>query len=175
MQKVALFFSAVIFFSAATSFTAGNKEKIKWLTVAEAQEAYKKEPKPVLLDLYTSWCGWCKVMERETYSNDKVAAYINEHYYAVKYDAESKDDVEWNGKKYSYNAEYKSNELAVYLMYGQMSYPTTVFLSSPDAKPAPLPGYQKPKEFEVPLKFFGDGEYKTKTFQEFSKSFTGSW
>ena len=52
-------------------------------------------------------------------------------------------------------------------MYGQMSYPTTVFLAALDAKPAPLPGYLKPKEIESPLKFFGEGAYKTKNFPEY--------
>jgi uncharacterized protein YyaL (SSP411 family) len=91
------------------------------------------------MDMYTSWCGWCKVMDKETYSNDKVAAYINEKYYAVKVRCESKDSVEWNGKKYGYNASNKVHDLAVYLMFGQMSYPTTIFISSINARPAPLP------------------------------------
>ena len=114
-------------------------------------------------------------MYKETYSNAKVAAYINEKYYAVKFDAESKVDVEWNGVAYKYNAQNKVNDLAVYLLYGQMSYPSTIFLTSLDAKPAPLPGYLKPKEIESPLKFFGDEIYKTKNYPEFMKSFKSSW
>ncbi len=175
MQKVAHFIIAVAACICIVSFMPYNKEKVQWLTVAELKEAYSKNPKPILVDVYTSWCGWCKVMDRETYAKDDVAAYINEKYYAVKLDAESKETFEWNGKKYEYKPEYKSNELAVYLLYGQMSYPTTVFLSGIDAQPAPLAGYLKPKELEAPLKFFGDGAYKTKNYPEFMKSFTPSW
>ena len=175
MQKVAVSFIAFITFVGVLSFTATKKDKVQWLTVAELQAAYAKNPKPILVDVYTSWCGWCKVMDKETYAKDDVAAYINEKYYAVKLDAESKESFEWNGKKYDYNAENKSNDLAIYLLYGQMSYPTTVFLSAIDAQPAPLAGYLKPKELEAPLKFFGDGAYKTKNYPEFMNGFKPSW
>ena len=175
MQKVTVFFIALITFISIASFTVKKKEKVQWLTVSELQAAYAKNPKPVLVDVYTSWCGWCKVMDRETYAKDDVAAYINEKYYAVKLDAESKESFEWNGKKYEYKPEYKSNELALYLLYGQLSFPTTVFLSAIDAQPAPIPGYLKPNEIEAPLKFFGDGIYKTKNYPEFMNGFKASW
>jgi len=175
MQKVIKFVFSFSLLVLATAFVSVKKEKVQWLTVAELQVAYNKNPKPILVDVYTSWCGWCKVMDRETYNRDNVAAYINEHYYAVKLDAEANQTFNWGGKEFGYNAAYKSNELAVYLMGGQMSYPTTVFLTALNAQPAALPGYLKPKEIEAPLKFFGEGIYKTKNFQEFNSSFTGSW
>jgi len=50
-----------------------------------------------------------------------------------------------------------------------------VFLATLDAKPAPLPGYLKPKEIESPLRFFGEGVYKTKNFPEYLKGFKNSW
>lgn len=175
MQKVTLFFVSVLIVLGLASFKAPKKDKINWLTIEQMQAAYKKEPRPILIDVYTSWCGWCKVMDKETYANSKVAAYINEKYYAVKFDAESRETVEWNGKKYGYNATNKANDLAIHLMYGQMSYPTTIFLSGLTAQPAPLAGYLKPKELESPLKFFGDGAYKTSNFPEFMKGFKASW
>ena len=175
MQKVIGFLTGVVILLVTASFMQPAKEKIQWLTMAEMQAAYSKNPKPILVDVYTSWCGWCKVMDKQTYSNDKVAAYINEKYYAVKFDAESKDSVEWNGKKYGYNERYKVNDVAMYLLFGELSYPSTVFLPTLDARPAPLAGYLKPKELESPLKFFGDGVYKTKNFPEFIKAFKGGW
>lgn len=177
MKKVTItLLSALIFLAFTSSFTLPKeKVKINWLTTDQLKEAYSKAPRPILVDVYTSWCGWCKVMDRETYAKQAVASYINEHYYAVKLDAESTDSLEWNGKKYGYNATYKSNGLAIYLMYGQMSFPTTVFLADINAQPAPLAGFLKPKELESPLKFFGEGAYKTATFPEFMKTFAGKW
>ena len=174
MQKFSLYFTAMVLLL-CSSFSFPDKEKINWLTLEQLQEAYAKQPKPILVDLYTSWCGWCKVMDRDTYSKENVAAYINEKYYAVKFNAEQRDSVSFAGKRYGYNSAYQANALAAYLSYGQMSYPTTVFLSSIDAQPAPIPGFLKPAEMEAPLKYFGDGIYKTKTFPEFMKGFSKSW
>lgn len=157
------------------AYKPAKKEKVKWLTITELMEAYKNSPRPVLVDIYTDWCGWCKVMDRETYGNEKVITYINEHYYAVKLNAERKDSVTWNNRKFGYNPDNRANDLAVYFTGGQMSFPTTVFLASLDAQPAPLAGYLKPNEIEPPLKYFGDGVYKTKNFPEFMKTFTVTW
>lgn len=174
MQKVTRFLIFTFLFSIVVSFVPA-KDNVQWLTVAQLKEVYAKEPRPILVDVYTDWCGWCKVMDKETYRNKKVAAYINQHYYAVKLNAETKDSVEWNGKIYGYSKLNKVNELAVFLTYGQLSFPTTVFLTAIDAQSAPLSGYLKAKEIEVPLKFFGEGIYKTTTFPTYNQHFISSW
>jgi uncharacterized protein YyaL (SSP411 family) len=175
MQKVKYLLVLITLPVILCSFTGNKKEKIQWLSLTELAEAYSKQPKPIIIDVYTSWCGWCKVMDKQTYGNEKVISYINENYYAVKFNAETKDSVELAGKKYGFNKVYKANELAVYLLYGQMGYPTTVILSGIDAQPAPLSGFLKPSELEPPLKFFGEGTNKTTKFPDYMKSFVSSW
>jgi uncharacterized protein YyaL (SSP411 family) len=175
MRKVIAFFSAFLLWMAATSFVSPTKDKINWLTVAELQAAYNKDPRPILVDVYTHWCGWCKVMDKDTYDNDNVADYINNHYYAVKFDAESKEPVDWVGKTYSFNDTYKVNEFSLFITNGQMSYPTTVLLADINGQPAPLSGYLKPSEIEPPLKYFGDGVYKTENYPDFIKNFSAKW
>lgn len=175
MQKVINFLLALSFFTFSTSYTFPPNEKVKWISVADMQKAYKVTPKPILVDLYTDWCGWCKVMDKETYRNPKVVSYINKNYYAIKLNAETQSTFDWDGKTFSYNHQYRVNELAAYLAKGQLSYPTTVLLPAPNAQPSPLAGYIKPSELESPLKYFGDGVYKTKTYNEFLKTFSASW
>ena len=116
MKKVTYYFIICLVFFISASFNFSEKDKVQWMSVAELNTAYIKTPRPIIVDIYTSWCGWCKVMDKETYRNAKVANYINEHFYAVKIDAETKEVFDWNGKQYAYNVAYQSNELAVYLM-----------------------------------------------------------
>ncbi|GIV27707.1 MAG: hypothetical protein KatS3mg027_1521 [Bacteroidia bacterium] len=71
---------------------------VKWLSFKEAQELNKQAPKPFLVDIYTDWCGWCKVMMRTTYSNPNIAGYINTYFYPVKFNAETKDTIEFDGQ-----------------------------------------------------------------------------
>lgn len=176
MKKITCYIVLALILLISGSFIAAPKENsIHWLTVDEAQKAYQNNPKPILIDIYTTWCYWCKVMEDKTYSTDSVANYINAHYYAVKFDAESKDSVQWEGKTYGYNAQYKFNEFASYLANTQLNFPTTVFIAFANAQPAPLPGYLKPGEFEGPLKYFGEGAYKTQSFIDYMKTFSPKW
>jgi thioredoxin-related protein len=175
MQKVTRFLMFFIMVVPALSFMKPAKEKINWISIAELNELYYKNPKPILLDVYTNWCGWCKEMDRTTYSNHKLASYVNEHYYAVKLNAESTDSLVFNNKKYGYNAGYKSNGLAEFLLSGQMEFPTTVFLPAIDAQPAPLAGYMKAKDMEAPLKYFGGSAHLTQSFIDFNKSMKKEW
>lgn len=149
--------------------------QVKWMTFEEAFEAWQKEPRPILVDLYTDWCGWCKRMDKATYEDKRVINYINQKYYAVRYNAESKNTVVFNNRSFGYKAEYRANEIAVYLTGGQLQYPTTVFLSSPSAPPAPLAGYMVPKDFEAPVKFFGEKKENAMNYQAFSSSLKREW
>ena len=174
MKKVKYIFLMMSVIVSA-SFTIKPSEDINWMSFEEMQEAYAKNPKPVLIDLYTDWCGWCKHMDKTTYKNAKVIAYINKNYYAVKYNAESKEDVVFNNKTYSFNAKYKTNDLAIYLSFGELSYPNSIFLSSLNARPAPLAGYMKPKEMEAPLKYFAERKSEQQTFVEFNQQLEKEW
>ena len=102
-----------------------NKE-IQWLSFDELQVAMKKNPKKVFMDVYTDWCGWCKKMEKSTFTNPDVIKYINEHYYAIRFNAEQKEPIRFMGKTYELKPGSNTNELAIELLHGQMSYPTTV-------------------------------------------------
>jgi thioredoxin-related protein len=171
MSFIFLMFGAI----ALSSSTPTQKATIKWITITELNTLYKANPKPVLIDIYTEWCGWCKEMDRKTYTNQKLIKYVNDKYYAVKFDAESKEDLTFNNKVYKYNKQYKTHDLALYLMSMQASYPTTIFMAGIDTQPAPIPGFMKPKEIEGPLKYFGEKADKVETYVVFNKKLHTEW
>ena len=150
-------------------------EKLKWLTLKEAQEAMLKEKKPILIDLYTDWCGWCKVMDKKTYTNPKVIAYLQQNFYPVKLNAETREAVTWNEKTYNFNSANRTNDFALFLTYGRLSYPTTVIIPTDNSGPQPVPGYLEPKDLELIVRYFGDGKYGKQPFEEYQKGFKSQW
>lgn len=175
MQKLKslLFFCLIAF-----CFAAGNKiksDKVEWLPLNEVTVKVKEQDKPILIDLYTDWCYWCKVMDKKTYSNKKVIDYINEHFYSARINAETKETINWKEKSYTYNNNYRINDFSLFVTYGRASFPTTVIIADGNSAPIPIAGFMEPKEIERILKYFGEGAYKTKNFPEFEKTFKSSW
>lgn len=145
------------------------------MTLAELKAAMQTEKRPVLIDLYTDWCGWCKVMDKNTYTNDKVIAYLQQKFYPVKLDAETKDIIEWENRRYAYNESSRTNAIALYLTGGQLVYPTTVIIPVDGSGPQPIPGYLKPAELELIVKYFGEDKYGKTPFESWQKNFKASW
>ncbi len=150
MKKASLFLLLGLF--AFTGYSQSKKNEIKWMTWEQAIEANRKAPKKIFVDLYTSWCGWCKVMDQKTFSDSTVAAYMNTYFYPVKFDAESKTPVRYNDYEFVFKPEYKSHELAVSLLNGQMSYPSFVVLTEKEERLTILKGYQEKEAFLKNLK-----------------------
>jgi len=157
-----------------SSAPAVSGEKIKWLDLEEAVALNKKKPKKIFLDMYTDWCGWCKKMDASTFINPVIVDYMNKNYYAVKFNAERKDTVTFNGKNYV-NANpaggRSSHQLAQELLGGRMSYPSFVFLDENLTRITILPGFRKAPDFEAVLNYINTDAYKTQQWEEFNASF----
>lgn len=160
---------------AAESAPAAASE-IHWITsIDELQEKMRKEPRKVIVDMYTAWCGWCKRMDAVTYTNPSLIKYVNNNYYAVKFDAERQDTIKFQDKLYFFYPEYKANGFAIELMKSSMSYPTTVFMLENFQSPTPIPGYYDVKDMERFLTYFGDNAFRRMSFEDYKKSFTPRW
>lgn len=123
--------------------TSQSKGKVNWMTFEEAIAANKVNPKKIFIDVYTGWCGWCKKMDAGPFSDSTVAAYMNENFYCVKFDAESKDTVYYKDNKFYFMPQYKAHALAISLLDGNMSYPTYVVLTEKEQRLKIMKGYME--------------------------------
>ncbi len=135
--------------------TTKNAAKIQWLTIGEAYKLSQKQPRKFVIDVYTEWCGWCKVMDQKTFTNAQVIDYVSKKYYAVKYNPETEGDV-MLGK-----TSFRS------LLQGINGYPTTVVLDEKYGMIQPISGYLEPRIFHQMVTFFGDDNHKKEDFEKF--------
>lgn len=158
------------------SSTTSAQNKVKWITWEQAIAANEKEQKKIMVDIYTDWCGWCKKMDKATFQKDHIARYINKNYYSIKFDAETKRDITFNGKTYKFikNGRKGYHELAAAITQGQLSYPTVVFLDEQLAVIQPIPGFQDDKMFELIMTYFSGDHYKDTPWATYTRTYNGN-
>jgi thioredoxin-related protein len=157
-----------------SSFCSPTREDtVNWMTFEQALEKSKTEKRKIFIDVYTDWCGWCKVMDKNTFNEPKVAKILNEEFYPVKFNAEQRENVIFNGSTFKFVSSGNSgyHELAAALLNNSMSYPTVVFLDENFGMIQPLAGYQKPEEFHKIIQFIGEDHYKTVKWTDWQKSY----
>lgn len=176
MKKFTICFLIATMFitTVAFKYNPTNSIKINWQTVDEVSTLWQKNKKPIIIDVYTDWCHYCKVMDNTTYSNDSIAKYINDHFYSVRINAESKAALNWMGKTYNYISKYKVNELAIDLTKGNLVYPTTIIIPA-NGEAQPIGGAISVQEMEMILKYFGEKKFGEIEWEKFSKGFKASW
>jgi thioredoxin-related protein len=152
---------------------------VKWMTLKEAQEKIKTQPKPIIMDFYTDWCGWCKTMMKTTYANPDLAAYINQNFYPVKFNAETKDTIEYLGQKYGPVGEgqHPTNALAIKLLQNKLMYPTTLFLNNYDKTKNEFgfsmiaQGYLETNKIEPILVYMLENAFRNSNYDDFKVQF----
>lgn len=150
-------------------------EAIRWMDLDQLQQAMKTTPKKVWIDVYTDWCGWCKRMDATTFKHPEVVRYMNEHFYAVKLNAEQRDSIRFLGKSYGFMPEYRANMFAIELLRGQMSYPSNVYMEENYQNAQVIPGYQSVQQMEMVLKYLAEHIYRTQKFDEYRNAFKPTW
>ena len=164
-----LVFVSILFFS----FNLAGQNNIHWITWNQMVANQKIEKKKVIVDLYTDWCGWCKKMDKTTFKNPVIVNYINKNFYAVKFNAEQKEDINFDGHIYKFVGSGRRgyHELAAALSQNRLSYPTYVFLDEDIKLLQVIPGYQQADMFEYIINYFGGGFYKNVPWAKFEKEF----
>lgn len=126
-----------------------SAQSVQWRDWNSGLRAASASGRPVLVDVYTDWCGWCKRMDREVYARPEVRDYLAKRFVTVKLNAESEQAATYEGRSWT------GRTLAS--RFDVTGYPTTVFLRANGEKLVNVPGYLPPDRFLLLLRYIGDG------------------
>jgi len=170
MKKLIL----ILLLAAPALFLSAQTATVKWYSIEEAAALAKTDPRPIFVDTYTDWCGWCKKLDKETFSNPVIAEILNTKYYPVKFDAEGSEPVTFQGRKFVNDGTLgKTHQLAYALLQGNLGYPTVVFLTANSELITPVSGYKTPVQIEPMLMYFAGTSWQKQSYEEFMKTFQG--
>ena len=148
--------------SEAVEYGTGSSEQDFWLPLEEAMQLSEQEQKYVLIDVYTEWCGFCRRMNSETYTDTRVHEALDNWFLPVRLNAESNEEIAFMGRTYT------KSDLALQL--GVRSYPTTIFLNSEGEPVAAQPGFVEPSRFHHMLSYIGSERFLSQSFSEYMQS-----
>ncbi len=153
-----------------THATQPTADTLKWYTWEEAVELNKTAPKKIFVDVYTDWCGWCKRMDKSTFADSTISAYMAANFYPVKLNAEQKGDIEFNGQTFKFMETGNGrgvHTLAYSLLEGDMRYPNFVYLNEKFEHIMISPGYKEPNDIIKELKFAAEEQYAKTTWEKY--------
>lgn len=160
------------------------QETIQWMSMNDALTAQKENPKKIFMDVYTDWCGPCKLLDKKTFHNKDVAKYVNENYYAVKFNAEGTEEITYQDFTYTnpnHQAGRKGRNSQHLLAHALKitGYPTIVFFNEKGELIQPVVGYKTPEQLEIYLKMIANDDYlklnTSEAWQEYQENFKGKF
>ena len=171
-----LLITALLFCYLNYSSNLSAQEKVNWMTFEEALKLQELDPRKIFIDMYTDWCGWCKRMDKETFQNDEIARYINQNFYPVKFNAETKNDIKFQNETYSFIQQggRAYHELAVKLSerLGRLSYPTVIFMDENLDIIQPIAGFLDVEQFAPIISYIAGEHYLQTPWKQFQSNFS---
>lgn len=164
-MKIVLYIAAFLIMGVASA------QEVNWMTFDEALAAQKKEPRPIMVDAYTTWCGPCKLLDKNTFQNKDVSTFLNENYYPVKFNAEGTEEVNYlenvyTNPRHDPNKRGRNSQHEFAQAMKLRGYPSIVFFDEQGNYIQPLVGYKTPQQLEIFLKMIANGDYKELTTGE---------
>jgi len=148
LAKIALTILITLFTGAVNaSGTQTGDAGIQWFSYAEGRQRGDAENKKVFLVFNADWCRYCLQMEKETFQNPTVIAYVNRNFVPISVNSDKEQDI---AEKYSVRG-----------------LPSTWFISENGERIGNRPGYIAADEMLKILKYIGSDSYLTMSFEAF--------
>ena len=154
----------IINLNISDSIANDKKTDVKWWSFDKGLDQVVKEKKHVLIDFYTDWCHWCKVMDEKTFSDKDVANNLKQRFITIRLEAENTTQTAtFQGKTYN-NAELTR-------AFGVSGFPTVIFLNHKSEIITKIPSYVPPEDFINILEYIDQECYiKNISFEDFLKN-----
>jgi len=148
IARILLLLALPLSMAAISSARAGSAPEAGWRGWNRGLSEAAATGRPILVDVYTNWCGWCKRMDADVYARDDVREYLSRHFVTVRLNAEGLDEVRF--EDHTYNSRGLAQRFHV------SSYPTTVFLKPNGEHIVSVPGYVPADRFKLMLRYIGE-------------------
>ena len=153
---------AAIALAVPTAPGRAGPAEVRWRSWDDGLREASRSSRPVLVDVYTDWCGWCRRMDRDVYARNDVREYLAKRFITVKLNAESRANGQYEGRV--------QTSRALAQRFRVTGYPTSVFLRAGGDHIVNVNGYVPADRFLLILRYIGDGHIDRGTpFEEFEK------
>lgn len=133
-----------------------NYTEMPWVSIDKVEDLVEKKSKKILVDVYTPWCGPCKMMDRNTFTDPEVMNIVGKNFYPVKFNAEGPDVYNFKGKEYSNpgydpaKAKRRNGKHQLANFFAVRGYPTLVVMDENMQIIEKITGYKTPEQL-IPL------------------------
>lgn len=160
--RPAVLAAAALCWGALASAGPGAAGGPEWRGWNEGLQEARATKRPVIVDVYTNWCGWCRRMDRDVYQRADIVDYLRKQYVTIKLNAESSEPATYEGRATT------SQKIAQ--RFRVSGYPTTLFLRSSGEHMANVPGYVPGDKFLLLLRYVAEGHAdRNVPFADFEK------
>jgi len=144
---------------------------VNWMPLNEALKLNKEKPKGIFLTFYNKSNAASSVMLVNAFSHNKVAAYLNDHFYCVRLDAQTSDTLIWDKAYYNKHETGNFHELAQTMMKSNMQFPSILYFDGTNRLILAENSYLSPEALYILSNYIVSESYKTKAFADFLKGF----